>query len=239
MLIGTYPPAGPAGSLYDATDSPTHLWFNDAGTWRPMANDVVGTTPPAAATFTATGGGGLSSVSDDLGTVKLTINNDAAYMRFQSALTAFNSAVGSSVVCALSRGGVVSSVGGSNYFGHGLGFHKQDGTYAGIFLVDFYYASQRPALKYYDAGFNPVTNIDHGPVMPSIPGAIQWWRAVRTIAGSVVVSWSNNAIDWNVLCKLTEGIGNLFDRIGPMGLCHDIIPQTTAVDVHVHSWVQT
>lgn len=235
MLFGAYPPSGPAGSLYQASNSLTPLWANEAGTWRPLIDGHLGTIP-VAADFTSSIGT-LASRADFNGTTLVTIAGEGGggTYKIQGVGRPLAAGLGAGAIACLSSIVPAATLVTSTYYGVGIYVARTiDGVSAAGMLVAAGTAVNFPTFKQYNASGNPTVNNDLRPGCdaPSL-GRPAWFRAVRSAASTLALEVSYDGLRWQVVGKVAEG-ENAYDRIGIMGLVHDLA--TSAEQIACHSW---
>ena len=237
MLTGAYPPAGPAGTLYQANDSLQPLWFNDAGTWRPMIDGHLGTAPVGSDFTTSIGTLATKATSNGVVLVTVTGEGLGGTYNIQGVGRALSTAVGARATCCLSTVAPTPTLSISIYYGTGIYVARTlDSRSASGLLVSAGNATHFPAFKAYAAAGNPTTNNDLRPGCDvSHLGRPMWFQAVRPVAGTLLLQASYDGLQWQTLGTVAEG-KDPYDRVGIMGLVHDVV--SSAEQIRCHSWVQ-
>lgn len=237
MLTGAYPPAGPAGTLYQANNSLQPLWFNDSGTWRPMIDGHLGTAPAGGDFTNSIGTLAAKATSNGVLLVTVTGEGFAGNYKIQGVGRALSTAVGARATCCLSTVAPTPSTSTNVYYGTGIYVARTlDSVSAAGMLLSAGNATHWPAYKIYDAGGKPTTNSDLRPGCDaSSLGRPMWFQAVRPVAGTLLLQASYDGLQWQTLGTVTEG-SNPYNRVGIMGLVHDL--ESSAEQIRCHSWVQ-
>lgn len=237
MLTGAYPPAGPAGTLYQANNSLQPLWFNDAGTWRPMIDGHLGTAPVESDFTSSIGTLATKATSNGVLLVTVTGEDFGGPNKVQGVGRALSTAVGTRVTCCLSTVAPTPSIATNVYYATGIYVARSlDSVSAAGMLLSAGNAMHFPAFKAYAAGGNPTTNKDLRPGCdaPSL-GRPMWFQAVRPVAGTLLLQASYDGLQWQTLGTVAEGT-NPYDKVGIMGLVHDLV--SSAEQIRCHSWAQ-
>ena len=223
MIIGTYPPVGPAGTLYAATDSPTAEWVNDGGVWRPIIDgSFIGTAPGVIADWPTTNGA-LVTAGNLPGCPLIRVDSEGIGGPYglQAKLRPFSTAVGAEAIMALTAT-IKRDLVTASYWGWGpvlqhAGSLRSRGCYTLEFGNNY---QQHLALQEYAAGAarTGATEYIPGPRDEAYGGATLF-RVRRT--GATTIEWSigKDGVAWSVIATFADVAGSEFDRVGFGGLC--------------------
>jgi hypothetical protein len=197
-LFASKPPAGNAGVLYIATDSPTALWADDGTTWRPLiAGQVMGTQPPTASSWAEFNASDQTLV-DVPGGLLLTGKNDLTSLQMRGFQISYSNTITSMALemgCTRTND---SSIASSTYSGTGIELRNSAtgrGYYLGFF-TDHYLGKDYLECGQMSSDNTRTSNYVLATQYNLDAGGPVFCRILVDSASTIYSQFSRNLLEW-------------------------------------------
>lgn len=224
ITAGTFssrPAAGTAGRMYFPTDGGLGA-VDDGSNWRPLLNgNILGTQPPAAASFTAFNQGASTLVDNNGGLLYTGVNDGAT-----TTLRGYTQSIGSFTQLECALGWQTTGTNSSNTFSvGGIIFRESSSSkaYTGVYTINHNTLASDAELQIFSS--NTTRTVDNAYSMGATGNAPIFLR-IRKDATNVYLDWSSTRANWKNLD--TRTIASVFttapDQIGIVGFGFNVIP---------------